>query len=296
LKIGQKLLTQLPPSRVRFVELLAPRAAEGVNTALERRLALRLRNALDAAHDRERRIGVAAHDDDDARRAALLRERLHRALGDELASVDDDDARAARLHLRQDVRREEDSVLGAELFDDVADVADLVRVETCRGLVEHEERRLRNERIGEPDALAIALREIADEDVRDVEHVRLLHRVVDERATVAARDALQLRAEREVFADAHLRIERDRFGHVADLRACLEARVADVVAGDDDLAARRAEEAGEDAQRSALARAVRPEEADDLAFVHLEREVVDCDLRSVALDQVLDRDHPAPIA
>ena len=44
-----------------------------------------------------------------------------------LPARDDDDAAAARLDLAEDVRREEDGVLLAELADDVADLADLVR-------------------------------------------------------------------------------------------------------------------------------------------------------------------------
>ena len=49
---------------------------------------------------------------------------------------------------------------------------------------------------------------------------------------IAAGHALELGAEREVLGDAHLRVERDRLGHVADLLAGLEALLADVVAGD----------------------------------------------------------------
>ena len=41
-------------------------------------------------------------------------------------------------------------------------------IEAGGGLVEDEERRLGDERVGEPDALAVALREVADEHVGDV--------------------------------------------------------------------------------------------------------------------------------
>ena len=56
---------------------------------------------------------------------------------------DDERARAARLDLAQDVRREEHRVLLAELAEELAHVADLVRVEARGGLVEDEERRVR---------------------------------------------------------------------------------------------------------------------------------------------------------
>src|SRR5262249_52352408 len=57
---------------------------------------------------------------------------------------------------------------------------------------------------------------------------------------------------------------------------------------------REPEEARDDPERGALARSVRPQEADDLPPVDLEREVVDRDLRAVALDEVLDGDHLVP--
>ena len=47
----------------------------------------------------------------------------------------------------------------------------------------------------------------------------------------------------------------------------------------------------EDAERRALARAVGPEEAEDLALADLERDVVHRELRPVALRQVGDADH-----
>src|SRR5205823_26506 len=112
---------------------------------------------------------------------------------------------------------------------------------------------------------------------------------------ILARHALQLRAKRQVLGDAHLEVERDRLGHVADLLARLEALLADVVSRDGHLPARHSEEAREDAEGRALAGAVRSEEPDDLALVDFERHVVDRDAAArpcaVALDELLDGDH-----
>ena len=98
-----------------------------------------------------------------------------------------EDARRAGLDLAQDVRREDDRVLAAELADERAHLADLVGVEARGGLVEDDDRRPRDDGVREADALAVALGQVADALVRDVEDARLSHRVVDARARARAR-------------------------------------------------------------------------------------------------------------
>ena len=78
-------------------------------------------------------------------------------------------ARGAGLDLAQDVRREHDGVLAAELAHELAHLADLVGVEPRRGLVEDDDGRPRDDRVREPDALPVALREVPDALVGDVE-------------------------------------------------------------------------------------------------------------------------------
>ena len=51
------------------------------------------------------------------------------------------------------------------------------------------------------------------------------------------------------------------------------------------------QEAGEHAHRGGFAGAVRPQEADDLAFFYFERDVVDSDVAGVSLRQPFDFDH-----
>src|SRR6185312_4348420 len=89
--------------------------------------------------------------------------------GDDLAVVKDEDAGGARLGLAEDVGREEDRVVAPEVADEAADLADLVGVEPGGGLVEEEDRRAADEGVGEGDALAVALRQVADPAVGDVE-------------------------------------------------------------------------------------------------------------------------------
>src|SRR5450432_1052841 len=108
-------------------------------------------------------------DDDAVAAAALaLAQVLRRAVGDELAAADDDDAAAGGLHLGEDVRREDDGLLAPDLLDERADLDDLVGVEAARRLVEDEDVRVVEHGLREAEALAVALRQLADELARDL--------------------------------------------------------------------------------------------------------------------------------
>ena len=87
----------------------------------------------------------------------------------------------------------------------------------------------------------------------------------------------------EVFGDAHVVIERDVFRHVAEMRARLERLLENVEAGDRGAAGSRRHETGENAHRGALARAVRPEKAHDLALADFEIQILDGRLPGVSV-------------
>ena len=76
------------------------------------------------------------------------------ALGDDPAAVEDQHAAAEQLDLGQDVGREQQGVLAAELADQLADGHDLLRIEADGRLVEDqhlrvvEDRRRRARRAG----------------------------------------------------------------------------------------------------------------------------------------------------
>ena len=82
------------------------------------------------------------------------------SIGDHLALVDDDDALAGLRDLGQDVRAQDDRVIAGELLDQLARFDDLLRVEAGGRLVEDEDVRVVNQRLGEADALAVALRQL----------------------------------------------------------------------------------------------------------------------------------------
>ena len=126
------------------------------------------------------RIGVVAARAADLERGSTRRptdlraEIVGRAVGDQFAVADDDDARAGRLHLAEDVRREDDRLLLADLLDDAADLGDLVGVEARGRLVEDEHLGLVHDRLREADALAEALRQFADERAQAIADAALL--------------------------------------------------------------------------------------------------------------------------
>ena len=220
------------------------------------------------------------------------------------AVVDDHDLVTDLRNLGQDVRREHHrAIAGRHRLDQAADLVNLARVETDGRLVEHQHRRIVNQRLREADALSIALRELPANAMRHVlesAHVeRMLERVFDLRA----RHSAQSRDETQIGIDAHIGIERRILRQVADLAARLERVFEDVETVDHDGARGRRHEAGDDAHGGGLAGAVGPEEAEDRAALGIERHVAYRDEVAVGFGQMpyfnhsvidLDRHRAAP--
>ena len=185
-----------------------------------------------------------------------------------------------RGDLGEDVRGEDHRVLRLPLLlrrqgrDQRADLLDLRGIETDRGLVENEHGRIVHDRLGEADALAVALRQRADHATPHVRETAALESAIHLLAQAAARHILQLRHEREVALDVHLGIQGWRLGQVSNGPPCRERIGEHVVAVDHGRAVRRRNEARQHAHRRGLARAVRPEEPHDLALRDFEGDVV----------------------
>ena len=150
--------------------------------------------------------------------------------------------------------------------------------------------RLGEDGLGDADALAVALGELADDLVADAFQVAELEHLVDARAEFAAGDFLQPAAKIQVFADAHVLGQRIVFRHVADLALRFVRLGGDRNAADADPARGGGQVAGEDAHGRGLAGAVRPEETEDFAARHGEADVVDRRDPGVGLDQMGDFD------
>jgi hypothetical protein len=121
---------------------------------------------------------------------------------------------------------DDDGHPAAQAGDEVAHDEDLVRVEADGRLVHDDDGRLGEDGLGDADALAVALGELADDLVADALQVAELEHLVDARAELAARDLLQPAAEVEVFAHAHVLGQRVVLRHVADAALDLVGCVA----------------------------------------------------------------------
>ena len=107
---------------------------------------------------------------------------------------------------------------------------------------------------------------------------------------VAIRDLVKPGDEVEVLADGEVFVEREALGHVADFQLDAIGLADHVVAEAGAAAGIGTEQAAEHADGRGLARAVRPEESDDLAAVHVEIDMIHHHLAREGLGQVLDRD------
>jgi len=211
-----------------------------------------LRHALHGAESLLRRLGIAAQHELDRRGGAHRADGLGGPLGEELALVEEQDAgRAGSTSLRMCVER---TTVWSRPSSRTTSRASRIWLGSRPAVGSSRMTmggRATMRRRGRP--LAVALGEVRDALAGDVEHARLAHGVVDPPDAVATGHALELRAEAEKLDDAHLGIEGRRLRHVADRAPGLEGVVADVVAGDLHGARGGAEEAGEDAERRALA-------------------------------------------
>ncbi len=98
-------------------------------------------------------------------------------------------------------------------------------------------------------------------------------------------------AKRQVPPDRHLVVERRRVGQEADPPANLVGIAGDVDAIDRHLAGGRQEHAPQHLQRGALPGAVEAQEADHLAALDGEAEIVDGGVLAVVLGQSFDFNH-----
>src|SRR5688500_19003794 len=162
----------------------------------------------------------------------------------------------------------------------------VLEVERGRWLVEEETFGLLRERARERDELALAARQLghgARFEVRGVEARERLARRFEVARRLEA-EALRVRAaaRQHDFERGEGEDGRDglrHVGHAARARPRLDAR--ERLAAEQDLAARRLEQAGEQPDERRLARAVRADERREAAALHAERRAAH-DLRRAA--------------
>src|SRR5438445_1582371 len=192
--------------------------------------------------------------------------------GDDAAVVDDRDAVAELVCLLHVMRREQDRpALCLELADPVAQVARSLGVEPDCRLVEYHERRIGQKRPRQRETLPHAGGVTLHIIVGAVGELHGGQDVRDARLRLARRHVVQRREVFEVLAAGELPVEAPFSGeHRAEPCAYFARPREGIDAEDADRAACRDEERGEHLHRRRLARAVRPEEAEDLTRLYNE--------------------------
>ena len=176
-------------------------------------------------------------------------------------------------------------MLLAELADERARLSALARVQPLGGLVEDHDVRLVQDGLGNANALTEALGELANEAVRDLGEVELLHRQPDLCGPLARRYPAQLGDEIQVVVDPQVLVQRHRLRQVANVPAGLQRIAADVEARDRSGAGGRRQVPRQDPHGGCLAGPVGPQEAKDFAAVDGETHVADGSPASVILGQ-----------
>src|SRR5437762_13448691 len=111
--------------------------------------------------------------------------------------------------------RQQNSVLLAELADQVARGTNLAGVKTGGRLVKNEHGRISEQGIGKPDALPVTLGQRADQLPANVSQPAALQDIVEALPLASTVQSLDARAEAEILGHAHFRIERTVLRHVA---------------------------------------------------------------------------------
>ena len=180
----------------------------------------------------------------------------------------------------------------ADLLDRLDQFEDLGLGEATRDLVEQQEPRLRGQRPGELETLAVEQRQRAGHDVGFVEHPRLVER--EDCCFVASALQTSRRSERRTDQDIFehrqalegpRNLGRSGYSPVA---SHVRGELGEVVAGEADRAAVGSQIPGDEIQQSGLSRAVGADDAEGFALGNDEREVLHHLERAEALPQIDD--------
>ena len=98
----------------------------------------------------------------------MVRQAFDRIVQHQPALVDDLHPVTSRLHLGQDVGRENHAVIAPELTDEIPDFANLDRIEADGRLVQNHHRRQVDDRLGNADALLETLGQVANQALAGV--------------------------------------------------------------------------------------------------------------------------------
>jgi len=181
-------------------------------------------------------------------------------------------------------------VLGSEAADHLARFLDLAGVEPGGRLVEEQHLGRAQERLGQAEALAVALRELEDLVTEHLLEPAGGGHALDLGRDGAAPDALHLGHEAQVGRDVERVVEGWTLGKVADQARRVDVVGRHVAAGHQHAALAGRGVAGDHAHGGGLARAVGAEEPDDLTPGDREGQLVDDGPGAVTLGDRLEGD------
>jgi hypothetical protein len=127
-------------------------------------------------------------------------------------------ARAEIRHVVDDVRREDHHHVLADLGEQVQKTVALLRIEAGGGLVDDDQLRIADQRLGDAEALAHAAGKAGQHLLADAPQIRLMQQGFDRRPAVRGRgDALQDCHVVEHFESGDARIDAEVLWQVAQL-------------------------------------------------------------------------------
>src|SRR5262245_2624518 len=214
---------------------------------------------------------------------------IHRAPGDDPSRRDVDDAVAPLGLVHVVGRYQHRQTLAGQRMDLVPELAPRLGVDTGRRLVKQQELRRMHDTGGERQPLLPAARQRAGQLILPLGEAEPLQRAID---LLADRlQPIEPRHEFEILPDRQVLIEGEALRHVANLELDTVALGDDVEPKAGALPRVRFQQSAQHADGRGLAAAIRPEEAYDLPFLHLEIDVVDHHSAAEALGQPLHLDY-----
>ena len=148
-----------------------------------------------------------------------------------------------------------------------------------------------DDRLGKANTLAIAFGQLPDQLRADIGEGAFFRGFLDAFGDVGFGYAFQPSDEIEILADLHIWIDRRRFRQISDALLNLHGRLQHVEPGDFRRARRRRHEARQHPHRCRLASSIRSQEANDLALLDFEGNVIDGDSARVSLGETFDFNH-----
>lgn len=205
--------------------------------------------------------------------------------------IHDDDPVAGHFRLGQDMGGNQHRMGAAQPLDELADHANLVRVQPDGRLVQDDQLRLMDQGIRQPHPLPEPLGELPDHPPAHFGQPALFHDHIHARARMFAAQAFQPGPELQVFPHPHVIVQRVVLRHIPDAAAHFVGLRKNIQPGHPHGAGSRRQVAGQDAHRGALARPVGAQQTHDFAPPDREGDVRNSRIARVALGQVGDFDH-----